>query len=355
MRRTGSATLPLHGGKAPAWLMGSMKRLAREVVLFIVEREGSAGVLRRLADPHWFQCLGAALGFDWHSSGVTTTTMAAVKLGLADVWREVGLWVAGGKGAAARMAPREIEIAAEVWGVDAGPLIRASRLAAKVDNAAVQDGHQLYHHAFVLTREGRWAVVQQGMDAQRRTARRYHWLSEGLASFVSDPHAAVASQDRREVLNLVAGEAAEHRAAVSAVAGLPPERNLKALERAMELTLPRHHDVRLQGVHPDRLRKVLLATYEYPPEDFESLLERPCLGPAALRALSLLAELVFGTPASFRDPAVFSFAHGGKDGHPYPADRRLYAQSIEILREAVSSARIGRFEKAEALRRLSLL
>ncbi len=351
--RTGYATLPLHGGRAPAWLFRRMVRLARALALHVLEAHGRDALLRRLSDPFWFQALGCALGFDWHSSGLTTTTTGALKEGLRGLERETGLCVAGGKGAAARRTPADLEAACAAWGTDAGALVRASRLAAKVDSAAVQDGYQIYHHAFVATREGRWCVVQQGMSDATGLARRYHWLGEGLESFVREPHAAVCCDARGETLNLVAEESARAQEALLAVARAPDRETGRLLGRLPELTLPRRHAVTAADLDPRRLRRVLLSTWERAPADFESLLLTPGLGAKALRALALVAELVHGTPASTRDPARFSFAHGGKDGTPYPVDRAVYDHTVAVLEDGLRRAPLARRERDAALRRLA--
>jgi hypothetical protein len=349
MRRTGIANLPLHGGRAPAWLFIRMTRLARALVLAMREDAPPAALLARLSDPHWFQAFGCLLGFDWHSSGVTTTVCGALRLGLRGLETDVGLFVAGGKGATSRKTPSEIATASEALGRDLSPLAYASRMAAKVDTVGVQDGYTLYHHTFVFTPDAEWVVIQQGMSDTTRYARRYHWLGSTVAEFVSDPHSAVVAERREErVLNLVAGEAQAHRAAITQVVrDERPEHVVRAL------TLPaRHHVVTADDVPGPRLTRILMETYERQPETFERLLALPGVGAKTVRALSLAAEVMYGVPASFRDPAMFSFAHGGKDGHPYPVDRRTYDATIRYLEAAVRRARIGDVERLKALRRL---
>ena len=352
MRRTGVADLPLHGGRAPAWLFGRMTKLARALVLAMREDQPAPALLTRLSDPHWFQAFGCLLGFDWHSSGVTTTVCGALKEGLRGLEGEVGLYVAGGKGGTSRKTPAEIARASETLGRDLSALAYASRMAAKVDSAAVQDGYQLYQHTFVFTPEAEWAVIQQGMSGTTRYARRYHWLSAGVRDFVREPHAAVVAERREaDVLNLVAAEADAHRSAIAhAVREERPDAVLGALRR---LTLPaRHHVVAREDIAGPRVTKILLETYERRPETFETLLALPGVGAKTVRALSLAAEVMYGVPASFRDPATFAFAHGGKDGHPYPVDRRTYDATIAYLETAVRRARIGEPERLRALRRL---
>jgi hypothetical protein len=329
-----------------------MTRLARALVLAMREDAPPEALLRRLSDPYWFQAFGCLLGFDWHSSGVTTTVCGALKEGLRGLEAEAGLFVAGGKGATSRRTPGEIERAGESLGRDPGALVYASRMAAKVDSAALQDGYQLYHHAFFFTPGGDWAVVQQGMRPATRYARRYHWLGAGVADFVADPHAAIVSGRREErVLNLVAGEGEAHRHAIAHAA---TEEGPEAIGHALRrLSLPaRHHLVPADDVDLRRVSKILLATYERKPAGFEALLAMPGVGPKTLRALSLAAEVMYGVPAALRDPATYAFAHGGKDGHPYPVDRRTYDASIEFLEGAVRRARLGDRERLDALARL---
>ena len=351
MVRTGTADLPLHGGRAPRWLFERMTLLAREMGLAILSEEGTPGLLRRIADPVWFQAFGCVLGFDWHSSGLTTTACGALKEALRDLSHETGLFIAGGKGKTSRKTPHEIETACWKTGQDAVPLIRASRLSAKVDSAAVQDGFQVYHHSFFFAADGSWAVVQQGMNEGTGMARRYHWLPP--ERFDSDPHAAITGNASQPVLNLVASEGEANRGGAVALAREKPITLLGEMTRMRTVAMPRHHAIRLSDLHPERLARVLLATYERQPEDYTALLAVPGVGAKALRALALVAELTYGEPASVRDPVSYSFAHGGKDGTPYPVDRGTYDATIESLRRAVNEARAGHSEKSAALRRLA--
>src|SRR5215472_13377287 len=352
MARTGFADLPLHGGRAPRWLFERMTALAREMALAMIAAEGAGGLLRRLADPVWFQAFGCVLGFDWHSCCLTTTACAALKEGLRDV-SGTGLVIAGGKGRTSRRTPQEIESACWTTGTDAAPLVLASRLSAKVDSAAVQDGFQVYHHTFVFAEDGTWAVIQQGMCEASGMARRYHWLRP--ARFDRDPHAAVSGtvDASREVLNLVAAEAEGNRDVSAALAREEPNVVVRDLRRMRALAMPRRHEVRLSDVDPDRLERILLHAYETQPMTYTDLLAVPGVGAKALRALSLVAELTYGEPASVRDPVSYSFAHGGKDGSPFPVDRATYDATIESVRRAVTDARLGRNDKVEALRRLA--
>jgi hypothetical protein len=330
-----------------------MVRLSREISTFIVVEYGAAEMLRRLSDPFWFQAFGCVLGFDWHSSGVTTTVCGAMKEALSGIDRELGLYGAGGKGGRSRQTPAEVTAACESLGRDPGPLVYASRMAAKVDSAAVQDGYQLYHHAFFFTASAEWCVVQQGMSDRTSDARRYHWLSPNVASFVDEPHDAVCCDLRGAALNLVAHESEPARAGCAALAAQPPDVTLRAVERLPELTLPARHGL-LPGfdVTGRHLHSILLETYERPPADFEALLAREGVGPKTVRALALASELIFGAPASTRDPARFAFAHGGKDGTPFPVDRRVYDTTIDVLGRAINRAGIDRSEKVRAFRRL---
>lgn len=356
MRPTGTAHLPLHGGKAPSWLFNRMVRLAKEILVLLVEDYGSEEVLRRFADPFWFQALGCLLGFDWHSSGVTTTVTGAVKEALRDLASELGLFVAGGKGRASRRTPQEVEEAGERMGFDPAPLIYASRMAAKVDTAALQDGYPLYHHVIIFTPQGYWAVVQQGMNTATKYARRYHWLSEGLSSFVEEPHKAVCAMARGKALNMVARESDRVReGVVELVKEYPPDRLKREMKRLQELDMPPRHAILLKDIRIDRIKNGLKEAYQRAPSHFQGLLEIPNLGPKTLRALALTAEVLYGTPVSFRDPARFAFAHGGKDGHPYPVDKGLYDATIEMLRQAVRRTRLSPKEKSGAQRRLGTL
>lgn len=351
--RTGIAQLPLHGGKAPRWLFARMVRLAREVVCHISAEYGSNEVLARLSDPHWFQAFGCVLGFDWHSSGVTTTTCGAIKEGIKGMEHELGLFAAGGKGASSRRTPQEISSACGRLALPPEPLTFASRMAAKVDNSAVQDGYQLYHHSFFFTHSGRWCVVQQGMNDANGMARRYHWLGERVGSFVVEPHAAVCCNRRQPSLNLVAAESDAARCAITELATQPDRGVLRDIKRLPTLKLPRRHALQLKDVNPHYLHKILLRTYEEAPRDFQALLGIAGVGAKTLRALALVAELIYGTPASTRDPARFAFAHGGKDGHPYPVDRKAYECTIKTLHQALAQAKVDRSEKVAALKRLA--
>ncbi|HEX75554.1 MAG TPA: DUF763 domain-containing protein [Dehalococcoidia bacterium] len=352
-QRTGIANLPLHYGKVPPWLFDRMTKLARESIIAITTEFGSQEILRRLSDPFWFQAFGCVLGYDWHSSGVTTTVCGALKEGMKGLETDLGLFIAGGKGRTSRKTPAEIESFRHLLKLSPSHLVYASRMAAKVDNSALQDGYQLYHHTFFFTADGSWTVIQQGMNEVNRYARRYHWLGEKVTDFVCEPHSAICSQGKGEALNLVAAESKPARATIAQVAvEEKPEKIVSQLKRLKTLDLPSRHHLNLQDIHPDRLSKTLLITYEHQPENFEKLLGLEGVGPKTLRALSLISELVYEVPVSFRDPARYSFAHGGKDGHPYPVDRKTYDRSIEMLHQALERVKVGDKDKIAAFRRL---
>jgi hypothetical protein len=352
-QRTGIANLPLHYGKVPPWLFERMCQLARDIATVMVTEFGAKEVLHRLSDPFWFQAFGCVLGYDWHSSGVTTTVCGALKEGMRGLERELGLFVAGGKGRTSRKTPAEIENHGHLLKVNPSSLVYASRMSAKVDNSALQDGYQLYHHSFFFTRDGSWAVIQQGMNETNRYARRYHWLGEKVVDFVCEPEAAICSQAKGEALNLVASESAKVRDVITQVAAEEkPNKIVGQLNKLKTLNLPRRDYISLEDIHPDRLRKIFLKAYEHKPENFESLLALEGVGAKTLRALSLISDLIYETPVSLRDPASYSFAHGGKDGYPYPVDRKTYDNSIQFLAQAVEKAKIGDKEKLEAFRRL---
>jgi len=354
--KTGIAYLPLHYGKAPRWLFDRMVKLAREITIAIVADFGSEEMLRRLSHPYWFQAFGCILGFDWHSSGVTTTLCGALKEGIKGLEQDMGLFIAGGKGRTSRRTPSEIETWGERVSLNPAPLVYASRMSAKVDSSAVQDGYQLYHHTFLFTSTGSWTVIQQGMNEVNRYARRYHWLGEAVSSFVNEPHSAILSEVKGQALNLVARESDSARTTIADIATQQkPHDILTDLKRLKTLNLPSHHPIGVHDLHPDSLSKILLSTYERQPHDFEQLLGLSGVGPKTIRALSLISELVYGVAPSYQDPARYSFAHGGKDGIPYPVDRKTYDQSIELLRKAIHKTKLGIREKNETINRLNRL
>jgi hypothetical protein len=362
--RTGKADLPLHGGRVPDWLAGRMSRLGAIICEAIVHEYGRDEFLRRLAHPFWFQSFGAVMGMDWHSSGITTSVIGALRRGLAPLSEELGLYVCGGRGRHSRKTPQQLIAVGEHTGIDGAALARASRLTAKVDSAAVQDGFDLYLHGFVVASDGKWTVVQQGMNTQRRQARRYHWLSEGLESFVNSPHAAIEGKASGEIVNLADTRAASSRQAqLELLSMLGPDGIARELARVEDhkaaadpflphLIMPAHHDVRAKDVIPRRLHGTLAAAAERGPQDFSELLLTPGLGARTVFALASVAEVIHGAPCRFSDPARFSLAHGGKDRHPFPVPLKVYEQTIAVLKTAVTKARLGHSEELAALRRL---
>lgn len=378
-RRAGSADLPLHGGRVPAWLAARMARLARVIVEAIVLEHGPEEVLARLAHPFWFQSFGAVMGMDWHSSGITTSVLGALKRGLGPAQDELGIYVCGGRGRHSRLTPSELVSFGERTGRDGAALARSSRLVAKIDSAAVQDGFSLYLHGFIVTRAGDWTVVQQGMLPERRLARRYHWTSPGLTSFVDDPHSAVEGENQGTIINLADARAAASRGAqldllgtrgpdgiVAALAKRPlpgplalQEPSARAVAAKIpaqqvlpHLTMPAHHDVREDDVLMRRLRGTLRAAAERGPADFADLLLTPGVGARTVEALAHVAEVIFGAPCRFSDPGRFSFALGGKDGHPFPVPLRVYDRTLSVLRRAVGAAKLGDGDRMSALREL---
>jgi hypothetical protein len=369
-RKAGSADLPLHSGHVPKWLTDRMTRLGTVISEAIVHHYGRDELLRRLAHPFWFQSFGAVMGMDWHSSGITTSVIGALKRGLEPLSSELGIHVCGGRGAHSRRTPHELrDIGARV-GFDGAALATASRLVAKVDSAAVQDGFDLYLHGFIVTDDGHWAVVQQGMNGDRRQARRYHWLSEGLASFVDAPHTAIAGEPQGEIVNLVDRRAEpSRRGQLDLLASLGPDRLVREVHRLSaagdapaaappvqpslpHLVMPAHHDVRAGDVNLRRLHATLAAAADAGPKDFGELLLSPGIGARTVRSLAMAAEVVHGTPYRFADPARVSLAHGGKDRHPFPVPLTVYDQTIRVLKTAVAKARLGRDEELAALKRL---
>jgi hypothetical protein len=366
-QRAGRADLPLHGGRVPPWLANRMTRLGAVMAQAIIHHYGRDEFLRRLAHPFWFQSFGSVMGMDWHSSGITTSVIGALKRGLAPLQKELGLHVCGGRGKHSRQTPHELVAIGGRTGFDGEALATASRLVAKVDSAAVQDGFQLYLHGFIVADDGHWVVVQQGMNGERKQARRYHWLSEGLTSFVEAPHAAIEGAAQGEIVNLTDKRAAASRLAqLDLLSALGPDgitRELASLEtrkakpvaaQAMlpYLVMPAHHDVRASDVSLHRLHGNLAAAAERGPTDFSELLLTPGVGARTVRALALVAEVLHGAPCRFSDPARFSIAHGGKDRHPFPVPIRVYDETIRVLKSAVQSAKLGREEELAALKRL---
>jgi uncharacterized protein len=349
VKRSGIADLPLHGGRVPTWLASRMVALGSAIAESVVHHYGRPALLARLSDPFWFQALGSVMGMDWHSSGITTSVMGALKKGLNPKASELGLYICGGRGRQSRRTPQELREVADRVGMDGEALVRTSRLTARVDNNAVADGFQIYLHSFVVTADGDWAVVQQGMNTGSRLARRYHWHSAGVRSFTADPHTAIVGAHEGVIRNLVDGQARPAQDALLAIVKDDPDRTVATVRR---LEMPGHHDVRREDVHARRLGAVLALAHERDLHDFAELLLVEQLGPRTLQSLALVAEVVHGTPTRFDDPARFSFAHGGKDGHPFPVPLKVYDESIGVLRRALDAARLGDTEKTDGFRRL---
>ena len=352
MKRSGVADLPLHGGRVPAWLATRMTALGTAISEAVIHHYGRPALLSRLSDPFWFQALGAVMGMDWHSSGITTSVMGALKRGLNPRASELGVYVCGGRGTQSRNTPRELRDVAGRTSLDGDALVRTSRLTARIDNNAVADGFQLYLHSFVLTADGDWAIVQQGMNGATGLARRYHWHSASVRDFTADPHAAIVGANAGTIRNLVDARARPAQSALVTIAREDPDRTLQTVRR---LEMPAHHDVRRADVNARRLGAVLALAQERDVRDFASFLLLEQLGPRTLQSLSLVAEVVHGTPTRFDDPARFSFAHGGKDGHPFPVPLKVYDESIAVLRRALDGARVGASDKLEGFARLDRL
>jgi hypothetical protein len=343
------ADLPLHYGKVPQWLYERMGKLGGAIIESIVQDYGKHEVLKRLSDPFWFQSLGCVLGMDWHSSGITTSVMGALKGAINQRSSALGLFVCGGKGKHSRETPAELTRIAERTGLDGNILVRSSKLAAKVDNNAIQDGFQVYLHSFILTDDGEWAVVQQGMNDGNGYARRYHWHSRNITSFVEEPHSFIYGQNRGNILNLTHKGAAETK---SAILSIVKQDTVQMLDTIRSLTLPAHHDVKAKDVDLKRLGAILAVAYEKEGLDMESLLLLEGLGPRTLQSLTLVSEVIHGTASRFEDPACFSFAHGGKDGHPFPVPTMVYDETISTLKLAVERAKLGNSDKADAIKNL---
>jgi uncharacterized protein len=350
MKRSGSADLPLHYGYVPIWLVERMAKLGLAIVENILLDYGKDDLLRRLSDPFWFQSLGAVMGMDWHSSGITTSVMGALKRAVNPHSKELGIYICGGKGKYSKQTPDELLKISDRIGLDGNYLVKCSKLSAKVDNTAIQDGFQLYTHNFILSDTGKWAVIQQGMSDKSKTARRYHWLSDSLTSFVNDPHTSIYGQNTGYILNMADSQAKGSRNGVMQIAAENPERMISEINK---LVMPNHHDVQAKDVDLKRLGAVLWLAHEKQPTDFEELLLLKGLGPRTLQSLALVSEVIHGTPSRFKDPARFSFAHGGKDGHPFPVPIKVYDETIGTLQNAVYKAKIGQSEKAEAIKRLT--
>ena len=349
MKRSGIADLPLHGGRVPVWLAERMTKLGTAITEIIILNYGTSAFLSRLSDPFWFQAFGAVMGMDWHSSGITTSVMGALKRGLAPKANELGLYICGGRGRFSRDTPNELRSIAERRGFDGEALVRTSRLTARVDNNAIADGFQIYVHSFVVTSDGEWAVVQQGLNDNNGMARRYHWHSASVRDFVAEPHTAIVGENQGSIMNLVDANAGRAQSAMLEMAHEHPD---KTLIEARHLRMPSHHAVHARDVDLKRLGAVLAIAYEKDLKNFADLLLVEKLGPRTLQSLALVAEVVHGAPSRFNDPARFSFAHGGKDGHPHPVPLKTYDESLNFLRSSLDAARVGDRDKLDGFRRL---
>jgi hypothetical protein len=368
VQRTGVARLPLHYGKAPRWLVIRMQKLAKEIVTIIVDEYGTDDFLKRISDPFWFQALGCVLGYDWHSSGVTTVVTGVLKQ--AVVPEDHGMAVCGGKGKVSRQTPLEIGNVSERFGFaieEIQDLQYASKMSAKVDNTAIQAGYQLYHHAFFLTEDGKWAVIQQGMCLQDRTARRYHWLSDNAKNFVVEPHDAIVGDVKRDiVLDMTAKESESCRKTSVDIIKEKPKKIKRmimsirpAYQKSLREWMPeisgktwREYPIDVLSMPRNINWKALGEVYEFKPHNYEELLGFKGMGPATVRGLALIAELIYGEKPSWKDPVKYSFAYGGKDGVPHPVNRRAMDESIRILKQAVQEAKIGNKERMRSLHRL---
>ena len=349
MGKTGYADLPLHHGRVPPWLAERMASLGRAISISIVEDYGTSEFLKRLSDPLWFQSFGAVLGMDWHSSGITTSVMGALKKSLNPVSRDLGIYVCGGRGRHSRKTPQELISIGDATGLDGQALARSSRLSAKIDNTAIQDGFQIYLHNFVVSQEGEWAVVQQGMDQSSGYARRYHWHSAQFESFVKDPHTGVCGNNQGLILNMVHHQAESTQRGTLTIAKEHPKHSMKEIK---SIVMPSHHEVKVKDIDLKRLGAVLTTAYESEITDFETMLLLKGMGPRTLQSLVLVSEVIHGTPSRFTDPARFSFAHGGKDGHPFPVPMKVYDEVIDFMDNRLLKAKIDRSEKQKAFKRL---
>jgi len=350
MRHAGLADLPLHNGHVPKWLAERMSKLGGAITEAILIEFGKKAFIQRMSDPAWFQSLGCVLGMDWHSSGITTSVMGALKTAINPRAKELGIYVCGGRGKHSRKTPDELLRVADQTGLDGQQLVRSSRLVAKVDNTAIQDGYQIYLHSFILSEEGDWSVVQQGMNGNEGYARRYHWSSNDLKSYVNQPHKFVYGRNHGEILNLTHAEADASRESILKITEENPDRMLTEIRK---IRLPAHHDVKQKDIDLKRLGSVLAVSQDLPIHQFEDLLLIQGLGPRTLQSLALVSEVIYGTKSRFEDPARFSFAHGGKDGHPFPVPTKVYDESISVLKKAVEKARIGHSDKLKALNSLT--
>ncbi|MBL3657103.1 DUF763 domain-containing protein [Fulvivirga sediminis] len=352
MRRSGTADLPLHGGKVPYWLAKRMAELGQAIVESIVTEYGKTEFLSKISDPLWFQSFGCVLGMDWHSSGITTSVMGALKKSLNPIASDLGIYVCGGRGKHSRQTPAELLALADKTGINGDDMVHHSKLSAKVDNTAIQDGFQLYLHSFIVTDEGEWAVVQQGMNNTNGMARRYHWHSKNVRSFIEEPHTGVCGINKGLILNLTSKSADKTREGIMEIG---KEDSFKMMQEARKIIMPRRHHVKKEDVNLKRLGSVLALANDPDIKTFDDLLLINGLGPRTLQSLTLVSEVIHGTPSRFQDPARFSFAHGGKDGHPFPVPTRIYDETISTLKHAVEKSKIGNSDKQNAIKKLHFL
>jgi hypothetical protein len=350
MKRSGSADLPLHNGHVPLWLSERMAKLGLAIVETIAMEFSTAEVISKLANPFWFQSFGAVMGMDWHSSGITTSVLGALKRSVNPHAKELGIYICGGKGKNSMKTPDELLIVGERTGLNGIELAGLSKLTAKVDNTAIQDGFQLYQHNFIVNSNGDWCVIQQGMNNQTSTARRYHWHSKDLKSFINEPHTFIYGENQGQILNLTASNANTTREKSLLIVNENPDKIIKEINH---LIMPNHHDVRIKDVNMKRLGAMLWMAHENKPEDFEGLLMLKGMGPRTIQSLALVSEIIYGTPTRFDDPARFSFAHGGKDGHPFPVPVKVFDETINTLQSAINRAKIGNADKMHAIQKLS--
>ena len=350
--KTRYADLPLHNGKVPMWLADRMSRLGGAIVEAIILEYGTSAILARLSDPFWFQALGCVLGMDWHSSGITTSVMGALKRSVNPRYNDLGIYICGGKGKHSLQTPNELIAFADRTGLNGKDLVRSSKLSAKVDNTAIQDGFQLYLHNFIVSRTGEWAVVQQGMNGTDGIARRYHWHSQAFKSYIEEPHTSIYGKNQGEILNMTNANAADAQRAFLDIVREDPRLMLPEVQR---IIMPAHHDVRAKDVNLKRLGTVLALAHDRDLRDFESLLLLEGVGPRTVQSLALVSEVIYGAPSRFTDPARFSFAHGGKDGHPFPVPTKVYDETIQVLESSIGKAKIGHTEKQEAIKNLTII
>lgn len=349
MSRKGYADMPLHYGKVPQWLASRMSLLGGAIAEAIVMEYGRSMLLKKMSDPFWFQSLGCVLGMDWHSSGITTSVMGALKRAVNERSADLGIYICGGRGKHSRQTPNELFNIGYKTGIDAQTMIYNSRLSAKVDNTAIQDGFNLYLHSFIVTIENEWAVIQQGMNTDTKIARRYHWHSPSVSSFMEEPHSSIYGKNQGNILNLTDKDANNTKQGILKLTKEDPKQLLHDIPA---LIMPLHHDVREKDVNIKRLGAALALAHEKNVVDMESLLLLEGVGPRTIQSLTLVSEVIHGTSSRFKDPARFSFAHGGKDGHPFPVPEQVYDETITVLEKALQKAKLGNSDKAEALKKL---